>query len=190
MGAQVVLHRQLIGVRVVAHGAVIFTRFMGVPVVDQTSCVAIRTATLVTGEGPLVPRVLRLQCRSTLYRTSLGAPQRLAAPRGGEGLSGGRRRGLRSSVRLGLVHESLDLVVEVMDLGLVLFVPSQVIQKLLLDFEGFPTLMAGMPLNIKVGPLVVFKGQQVVEALLADEASEYARFVGLLVVEERAGVSV
>lgn len=37
---------------------------------------------------------------------------------------------------------------------------------------------------------MVFKGQQVVEALLADEASEYTRFVGLFVVKEGAGVSV
>lgn len=37
---------------------------------------------------------------------------------------------------------------------------------------------------------MVFKGEQVVEALLADEASEYTCFVGLFVVKEGARVSV
>lgn len=39
-------------------------------------------------------------------------------------------------------------------------------------------------------PLVVLQRQQVVEALLADGAPEHAGFVGLLVVEQRAGVPV
>lgn len=67
---------------------------------------------------------------------------------------------------------------------MVFFVPSQVSQELLLNLEGFPTLVARMPLNVEVGSLMVFKSQQVVEAFLADEAPEHAGFVGLFMVEE------
>lgn len=41
-----------------------------------------------------------------------------------------------------------------------------------------------------MGPLVVLEGEQVVEALLANQTFEDARLVGLLVVEQRPGVSV
>ena len=43
------------------------------------------------------------------------------------------------------LHKGLDLVVEFLYFGLVLLVDSQVVQQLLLDFEGFPTLMASVP---------------------------------------------
>lgn len=56
------------------------------------------------------------------------------------------------------LHEGLDLVVEFLYFGLVFLVYSKVVQQLLLDFKGFPTLMASMPFNIKVGSLVVFEG--------------------------------
>lgn len=41
-----------------------------------------------------------------------------------------------------------------------------------------------------MSPLVVFEGQEVVVALLAHQATENPRFMRLLVVQERAGVSV
>lgn len=55
---QVVLHRQLIGVGVVANGAVIFTCFMRVFVVHQASCMAISAPTLVARERSPVAGVL------------------------------------------------------------------------------------------------------------------------------------
>lgn len=65
-----------------------------------------------------------------------------------------------------------------------------VVQKLLLGPEGFTTLVTFESFNIKVGPLVVFQSQQIVEALLAHMTSEQPCFVGLLVVQQGARVSV
>lgn len=55
---QVILHRQLVRVNVSTDGAVIFAGFMRVPVVDQTSCVAVAPTALLAGERSLL--VLRL----------------------------------------------------------------------------------------------------------------------------------
>jgi hypothetical protein len=52
--AQVVLHSQLVGVGVVTNRTVVFTSLVRVLVVDQTSCVSIRSPTLVTGVGARV----------------------------------------------------------------------------------------------------------------------------------------
>lgn len=72
------------------------------------------------------------------------------------GLTGDR--GLSSSAPLGLadavlgqlpvhLHESLDLLVELLDLGLVLLVHPQVVLQLLLDLEGLATLVTRMSEN-------------------------------------------
>lgn len=60
MGAQVVLHGQLIGVRVVTNGTAVFTCFVRVPVVDQTSGVAVCASALVAGERPPIACLLTL----------------------------------------------------------------------------------------------------------------------------------
>lgn len=54
VGPQVVLHRQLIRVGVVANGTVIFTCFVRVFVVYQASCMAISAPTLVTCKRSLI----------------------------------------------------------------------------------------------------------------------------------------
>lgn len=141
VGAHVILHGQPVRVGVVANGTVIFPHFMRVSVVDQTSGVAIRTAALVAGERPLVSTLLL-----ALYVLLLSLRQPSAGPGGGGRLAGHWRRGPRSFFRAAPIHlhQGLDLAVEFLYLGLVLFVPFQVIQQLLLDFEGFPTLLASM----------------------------------------------
>ena len=47
-----------------------------------------------------------------------------------------------------------------------------------------------IPLQIKVGPLVVLECQQIVVTFLAHQAAEHSSLVGFLVVEEGAGVPV
>lgn len=45
------------------------------------------------------------------------------------------------------MHEGLDLIAEFLHFGLVPFVPPQVDQQLLLNFEGFPALVTGVPVD-------------------------------------------
>lgn len=47
-----------------------------------------------------------------------------------------------------------------------------------------------MPFKVKVGPLMVLESQEVVVAFLADQASEDACLMRLLMVKQRAGVAV
>lgn len=142
MGAHVILHGEPVGVRVVTNRAIIFAGFMGVSVVDQASGVAIRAPALVAGKRPLVPAPLL-----GLWRLPLALGQPSAGS--GTSLAAFRSRRLPSCGWAAPVHlhQGLDLGVELLDLGLVLFVPFQVIQQLLLDFEGFPTLLASVPVG-------------------------------------------
>lgn len=71
VGAHVILHGEPVRVRVVTNRTIIFTGFMRVSVVDQTSCVAIRTPALVTGKWPLVSGLL---LRLYLLLLDLGQP--------------------------------------------------------------------------------------------------------------------
>lgn len=64
------------------------------------------------------------------------------------------------------------------------------VDELLLNLEGFATFLTLVPFQVEVGPLVVLQRQQVVVAFLAHQAAENAGFMRLLVVEERAGVSI
>lgn len=125
MCAQVILQGQLIGVSFAAKRTVILAGFVGLFVVHQTAGVAIRTPALLAGKGSAVARVFRFD--GGLWRRSRRRPS---------GVLG-----------FGLVHlhQGLDLVVELLDLGSVLLVPPEVDQKLLLDFEGFAALGARMP---------------------------------------------
>lgn len=61
--AQVVLHGQLVGVGVVADGAVVLARLVRVLVVDQAAGVAVAAAALVADVGPRVVGVVRGACR-------------------------------------------------------------------------------------------------------------------------------
>lgn len=87
VGAHVILHGEPVRVGVVTNRTIIFTGFMRVSVVDQTSCVAIRAAALVTGKRPLVSALLLL--RLDLLLLSVGQPS------AGSGM-GGRLAGFRS----------------------------------------------------------------------------------------------
>lgn len=88
VGAHVILHGEPVGVRVVTNRTIIFTGFMRVSVVDQTSRVAIRAAALVTGKRPLVWALLLLLRLDSLL-LSVGQPS------AGSGM-GGRLAGFRS----------------------------------------------------------------------------------------------
>lgn len=61
---------------------------------------------------------------------------------------------------------------------------TQVIDKLLLNFKSFATFFALVPLEVKVGPLMILESQKVVVAFLAHQTAEDTGLVRLLVVEE------
>lgn len=119
VGAQVVLHGQLVGVGVAADGAAVLARLVGVPVVDKAAGVAVCAAALVAGERPLVGFalcLLHLEAMLLLLRVAPTQLQLLAAVGNGW---------LLLFLQPGAVHlhQSLDLSVELLDFGLVLFVP-------------------------------------------------------------------
>lgn len=74
--------------------------------------------------------------------------------------------------------------------GPVLFVETEVVNQLFLDLEGLAAFFTLVPLQVKVGPLVILESQQIVVAFLAHQAAENTSLMGLFVVKEGAGVSV
>lgn len=182
---EVVLHGQPVGVRGVADIAVVLPNFVKVLMVGQAAGVTVRLSTLLTREGSpsTFSRVKLLRSGSSGGR--VGLLESLVAVLHAHDLTLGWFPSHRLHVGgTGLLEAGTIGAGTDETFGPMFLVETQVVDKLLLNFKSLATFFALVPLQVKVGPLMVLESQQVVVAFLAHQAAEDAGLVRLLVVEE------